>query len=56
MRKAPTDITIYVQLDFGVIGPYNRVHGLREVLDEYPEAQKSKPDVPATTGKAYHQY
>ena len=49
---ALTDVTIYVELDIGVIGPDDGGDAGRQVLPEQPEAQEHDAEIPVLSEDA----
>ena len=52
MHGTLTDITVYVELDVGIIRPDDSVYACGEELPEQPEAQESDTEVPALSDEA----
>ena len=50
-----TYITIDEKFDIGIVGPYNGVNTVREVLPEEPEAQECDAKVPTLPDEAREQ-
>ena len=53
---ALTDITVYVELDINIVGPYDGINGPRKVLKEEPKAQRRDTKIPMLSHKARQKY
>ena len=51
-EHVPTNITVNIEFDFKIVGPYDSADPVGQILEEKPEAQESDTEVPALTDEA----